>query len=149
MTAKAVHALTGEKKRIEIKPVTEKAERSEPIPLEKKSRFGSKLVRGEAVSSVEIVPPRSSDLSTMLRRARACHLAGVDAINIPDGPRASARISPMVAAITIRREVGIEPIRFIPVSAREGDMVVDRGDNLDWYEGPVVAKALDDLDKVV
>lgn len=43
--------------------------------------------------------------------------------------------------------VGIEPVRFIPVSAREGDMIVNRGDRLDWYDGPAVVEAVDDLSK--
>jgi homocysteine S-methyltransferase len=49
-------------------------------------------------------------MTEMLAKVRRCAEAGVDAINIPDGPRASARISPMIAALTIFREVGIEPI---------------------------------------
>jgi len=50
-------------------------------------------VRGEKVTSVELVPPKSSDMTALLDRARKCAEAGVDAINIPDGPRASARVS--------------------------------------------------------
>jgi homocysteine S-methyltransferase len=46
----------------------------------------------------------------MIQKARTCHARGADAINIPDGPRASARISPMIAALAIKNQVGIEPI---------------------------------------
>jgi homocysteine S-methyltransferase len=58
----------------------------------------------------EILPPRAGDFSNMLAKVRRCHEAGVDAINIPDGPRASARVSPMITALVILREVGIEPV---------------------------------------
>jgi methionine synthase / methylenetetrahydrofolate reductase(NADPH) len=82
----------------------------EITPLAGKSRMGAKLAAGESVSSIEITPPRSIDLSVMLNKARQCRDAGVDVINIPDGPRASARISPMIAAIEIERQVGIETV---------------------------------------
>jgi bifunctional enzyme CysN/CysC len=45
------------------------------------------------------------------------------------------------------REIDLEPIDFIPVSAREGDNIVERGPNLDWYEGPTILTALDELSK--
>jgi len=38
----------------------------------------------------------------MMAKVRRCYHAGVDVINIPDGPRASARVSPMIAAIAMR-----------------------------------------------
>lgn len=79
-------------------------------PTAGKSRFASKLAAGEWVTSVEITPPRGFDLRTTIERARQCRMAGVDAINIPDGPRASARISPLVTALSIQRDAGIEAV---------------------------------------
>ncbi len=38
---------------------------------------------------------------------------------------------------------GIDGVRFIPMSARDGDMVVDRGDRLDWYDGPTLLQVLE------
>lgn len=80
------------------------------VPFAKKCNMAAKMARGEKVTSVEITPPRSIDMTDMLEKCRKCKEAGIDAINIPDGPRASARISPMVAAMTIEREVGIETV---------------------------------------
>jgi bifunctional enzyme CysN/CysC len=40
-------------------------------------------------------------------------------------------------------QVGIRPASFIPVSARGGDNIAERSDNLSWYEGPTVLEALD------
>lgn len=108
--AKAVHTLSGVKKHIEIKTVAIQDHSVEPVPIERKSRIGGKLARGEKVTSIEILPPRSCDLTAMLAKVRVCYHAGIDAINIPDGPRASARISPMITSIAIREKVGIEPI---------------------------------------
>jgi len=108
--ARAVHALSGVKKHIEIHVVPPDQPAAEPLPMERKSRFGARLAQGRRVTSVEVLPPRSVDLAPMLERVRQCRAAGVDAINIPDGPRASARISPMIASMAIQRDVGIEPI---------------------------------------
>ncbi len=80
------------------------------LPMAAKSRFAFRLARGERVTSVEILPPKTPDMRALYDKVRACHVAGVDAINIPDGPRASARVSPMVMAMLIKREIGIEPV---------------------------------------
>ena len=31
---------------------------------------------------------------------------------------------------------------FVPVSSQYGDMILKRGDHIDWYEGPTLAEAL-------
>ena len=40
-------------------------------------------------------------------------------------------------------KVGITDIQFIPLSALNGDMIVDRGDSLDWYDGPTLLDILE------
>lgn len=79
-------------------------------PLATRSRFGAKLAAGEPVTMVEITPPRGVDVTAVVDKARQCAAAGVDAINIPDGPRASSRLSPLVTAIRIQEKAGIEAI---------------------------------------
>ena len=59
---------------------------------------------------MELVPPRGYDLSTTVAKSKALRDRGVDAINIPDGPRASSRISPLITAQRIQQEAGIEAI---------------------------------------
>ena len=82
----------------------------EPEPLARRSRFGAKLAAGEAVTTIEITPPRGVDVTAILAKARQCAEAGVDAINIPDGPRASSRLSPLVTAVRIQQDAGIEAV---------------------------------------
>jgi sulfate adenylyltransferase subunit 1 len=41
--------------------------------------------------------------------------------------------------------LGLENVSFIPMSALNGDMVVERGDNLDWYQGPALLELLDTI----
>ncbi len=84
---------------------------AEAVPTADKSAFAGKLARGERVSSVEILSPKAPDMAGMIGKVRQCEAAGVDAINIPDGPRATARVSPLVAAMLIRHAgLAIEPI---------------------------------------
>ena len=82
----------------------------EPKPLAQKSRLGAKLAAQEQVTLIELTPPRGVDVSSVLNKARLCGEAGVDAINIPDGPRASSRLSPMVTAVRIQQEAGVETV---------------------------------------
>ena len=93
--------------------ITKKAEQAqpvEPVPLKDRSHLGAKLAAGQFVSTVEITPPRGFDLAKTIAGAKLCAEAGIDAVNLPDGPRASARITPLVTAIAIERETGIETI---------------------------------------
>jgi len=93
--------------------ITKKAEQAQPVdpvPLKDRSRLGAKLAAGQFVATVEITPPRGFDLAKTIAGAKLCAEAGIDAVNLPDGPRASARITPLVTAIAIERETGIETI---------------------------------------
>ena len=78
--------------------------------LAKRSGWGAKLARGELVTSVEIVPPKGVDPTPMLQQSRALKDAGVDAVNVPDGPRAQSRMGVLPSAILIQKEVGIETV---------------------------------------
>jgi homocysteine S-methyltransferase len=82
----------------------------QPVAREKKSSLAAKLVAGRFVCSVEISPPKSPDPTKALERIARLREGGVDAINIPDGPRASARMSSAALAVLATRDVGIEVI---------------------------------------
>jgi methionine synthase / methylenetetrahydrofolate reductase(NADPH) len=80
------------------------------VPLENRSLLGKKLARGEFVTMVEIVPPKGIDVGKEVEGARFLKSVGVDAVNIPDSPRASARMSNQALSLLIQREVGIDAI---------------------------------------
>lgn len=82
----------------------------EPVPLADRSKWGGKIARGEFVTSVEIVPPRGVDASKMIRDTQALKAAGVDAVNVPDGPRAQSRMGALLTALLIEQQVGIETV---------------------------------------
>ena len=83
---------------------------SPALPLAVRSPLGAKLSRGEFVTMVEIVPPKGIDVRKEVEGARFLKSVGVDAVNIPDSPRASARMSNQALSLLIQREVGIDAI---------------------------------------
>ena len=72
--------------------------------------WGRKLAAGEFVTSVEIVPPRGVDPSKMLAGVRKLKDAGVDAVNVPDGPRAQSRMGAIATSVLIEQQCGIETV---------------------------------------
>jgi methionine synthase / methylenetetrahydrofolate reductase (NADH) len=79
-------------------------------PLAERSHYGAKLARGEFITTVEIVPPKGVDPAPMFEQCRALKAAGVDAVNVPDGPRAQSRMGALLSGLMIEREVGLESV---------------------------------------
>ncbi|MFB3916067.1 MAG: bifunctional homocysteine S-methyltransferase/methylenetetrahydrofolate reductase [Terriglobales bacterium] len=80
------------------------------VALQDRSRLGERLAQGQFVTMVEIVPPRGIDVHKEIEGARYLKAVGVDAVNIPDSPRASARMSNQALSILIQQQVGIETV---------------------------------------
>jgi len=80
------------------------------VPFAERSRLAAKIAAGEFVTSVEIVPPRGVDASKLLADAATLRDAGVDAINVPDGPRAQSRMGAIMTSLLIEQRVGIETV---------------------------------------
>ena len=80
------------------------------MPTAEKSSFGSKLASGKFLKLIELTPPCGISLEDTVQKAILCKEAGFDAINLPDGPRASSRISQVITAIDIQEKAGIETI---------------------------------------
>jgi methionine synthase / methylenetetrahydrofolate reductase(NADPH) len=82
----------------------------EPVPLAERSHWGAKLAAGEFLTTVEIVPPRGVDPEKMLEGVRLLKEAGIDGVNVPDGPRAQSRMGVLATSLLIQQQVGIEPV---------------------------------------
>ena len=80
------------------------------VAPEERSRWSGKIARGEFVTSVEVLPPKGCDAQATLDSIRLLKEAGVDAVNIPDGPRAQTRMSAQATAVLVEREIGIEAV---------------------------------------
>ena len=94
---------------VAVVAVAEKAA-VEPPPLRERSEIGRRIADGEFVTMVEIVPPKGFDCSKELAGAKLLAGFGVHAINVPDSPRASARMSAQSLCLQIEQKVGIETI---------------------------------------
>ena len=103
--------------KIEVK----EAELLPPVPTGEKSSFGAKLVSGKWLKLIELSPPRGFDLTDTVNKAKLCKDAGFDAVNLPDGPRASCRISQVITAAEIQEHAGIETI--IHCCARDRNLI--------------------------
>jgi homocysteine S-methyltransferase len=108
--AQSVKPLTKRRVKIEAVAREDGVQEREPSDFQQRSRLAWRLANGKWVTTVELVPPRGYDLGRTIERARSCHRHGVDAINVPDGPRASSRLSPLLTAAEIQRQAGIETI---------------------------------------
>lgn len=81
-----------------------------PIAAHEKSAWARKLASGERVCSVELLPPAGIKTGKIIEQSKKLKASGVDAINIPDGPRASARMSAILTSVMIEQRAGIETV---------------------------------------
>ena len=93
-----------------------------------KSRMSNALDRGTFVVSVELVPPRGYRAEALVEQARQLRIHGVDLVNIPDGPRATGRMSALAAAVMVQQQAGIETI--LHYACRDRNMIGMQSDLL-------------------
>ncbi|HLO69089.1 MAG TPA: bifunctional homocysteine S-methyltransferase/methylenetetrahydrofolate reductase [Holophaga sp.] len=96
-----------------VEGATEKPPSETPsfaVPRAERSAFSRKLADGGFVVSVELVPPKGISADKLVENAAFCKARGVDTINVPDGPRAMARMSALATAVIIQERVGIEAL---------------------------------------
>jgi methionine synthase I (cobalamin-dependent)/5,10-methylenetetrahydrofolate reductase len=118
LIADAVHALSPRQRHItgalrggqpasvvELTPADVKV-----VPIEERSNWARKVARGEFVTTCEVLPPKGCDPEKTLDSIRLLKDAGVDAVNIPDGPRAQTRMSAQSTALLVEREIGLEAV---------------------------------------
>jgi homocysteine S-methyltransferase len=80
------------------------------VPPEERSNWARKIARGEFVTTVEVLPPKGCSPWKTLDAIRLLKDAGVDGVNIPDGPRAQTRMGAMATAVMVQKEIGIEAV---------------------------------------
>lgn len=109
----AVRGLTPPASTSSTAPVTgsrRPAQPVEPVARTEKSRMANALARNAFMVSVELVPPRGYQSESLVEQARQLRIHGVDLVSIPDGPRASARMSALAAALLVQQQAGVETI---------------------------------------
>lgn len=82
----------------------------EVMPLADRSKWGYKIAHGKFVTSVEVLPPKGCDADKTLESIELLKEAGVDAVNVPDGPRAQTRMSAQATSVLVEQNIGIEAV---------------------------------------
>jgi homocysteine S-methyltransferase len=82
----------------------------ESVPMAARSNWGKRIAAGEFVTTIEITPPKGPNPDRMIESVRAIKAAGVDAVNVPDGPRAQNRMGAIAVAVLLQQRVGIETV---------------------------------------
>jgi 5,10-methylenetetrahydrofolate reductase len=107
---RAIDAQTRASAGVEVKTAATSTVEIPPAPLAQRSRIGALIAEGTFVSLVEIVSPKGIDCIKEIEGARLLASLGVHAINVPDSPRASARMSAQSLCIQIQQHTGIETV---------------------------------------
>ena len=95
---------------IERNAKSEVAAGLEPVAMATRSNWGKKIANGEFVTTIEITPPKGPNPEKMLHGIESIRDAGVDAVNVPDGPRAQNRMGAIAVAVLVQQRVGIETV---------------------------------------
>jgi sulfate adenylyltransferase subunit 1 len=99
--------------------------------------------------AILLVDARHGVVTQTRRHATLAHLLGVPhlvvAVNKMDlvDWRREAFDAIVADFRSFAERSGIDGVRFVPISALEGDMVVDRGTRLPWYDGPTLLSILE------
>jgi sulfate adenylyltransferase subunit 1 (EFTu-like GTPase family) len=93
--------------------------------------------------AIILIDARKGVLTQTRRHSYLAHLLGiphlvvaVNKMDLVDYSPANLRAHPPTTWPFA--ELGITDVRFIPMSALNGDMIVERGERLDWYDGPTL-----------
>jgi homocysteine S-methyltransferase len=115
---------------VTVLPPARPKEAPAPVPREEKTALARKLGKTFAVS-VELDPPKGADPGAILDRAQYCREREVDAINVADGPRASARMSAQSLCVLLETRVGIDTI--LHYTCRDRNLLGIQSDLLGAY----------------
>jgi homocysteine S-methyltransferase len=95
---------------VEREADTKHSDSKESVPMASRSNWGKRIAAGEFVTTIEITPPKGPNPDKMIESVRAIKAAGVDAVNVPDGPRAQNRMGAIAVAVLLQQRVGIETV---------------------------------------
>ena len=99
--------------------------------------------------AIILVDARKGMLTQTRRHSTLAHLVGIPhlvvAINKMDLVDYDQATFETICAEyrAFAQKIGIKDVRFIPLSALNGDMVVERGERLGWYDGPTLMQILE------
>jgi len=124
----AVRSLNPRRSRSAVEVLARPGQTQEPVPMASRSRLAEKLARQEFPVLVEVVPPKGCDATKEVEGAQYLAEQGVDAVNIPDGAGATARMSALALAALLERRAGIEVL--LHYSSRDRNVLTIQSDLL-------------------
>jgi homocysteine S-methyltransferase len=80
------------------------------VARSEKSQLARQIAAGQFVVIVEVFPPRGYDAAPIIAGVRRLKEQGVDVVNVPDAPRAGARLSALSLAVLIEQQAGMETL---------------------------------------
>ncbi|MFW2331083.1 MAG: bifunctional homocysteine S-methyltransferase/methylenetetrahydrofolate reductase [Nitrospinota bacterium] len=117
--------------RLEVKSVLlskDNIDKEVPCATELKTNFSSKLAAKEWVQSVELLSPKGSDYRHTVRAVSKLKSKGIEFVNIPDGPRAMARMNSLSFGLILKQESKVTPI--IHYTCRDRNLIGMQADIL-------------------
>jgi len=102
-----------------------------PLTERKKSRIGEKLASGKKVISIELTSPRGTELGKFLTAVEKVRAAGIDFVNVPDGARASTRVSSLHIAAFVNSQFEKYGVTVLPhLTTRDRNLIALQSDLL-------------------
>ncbi len=124
----AVRSLTPQRARLPVEVMARPGHTLPPLPVAGRSRLAGKLARQEFPILVEVVPPKGCDATKEVEGAQYLLEQGIDAVNIPDGSGATARMSALTLAALLQQRAGIEVL--LHYSSRDRNVLTIQSDLL-------------------
>ena len=124
----AVRSLSPQRSRVSVEVTSRPAHTLPAVPVGERSRLAGKLARQEFPILVEVVPPKGCDATKELEGAQYLRERGIDAVNIPDGSGATARMSALTLAALLHQRAGIEVLPHY--SSRDRNVLTIQSDLL-------------------
>ena len=124
----AVRSLSPQRARVSVEVMARPGHTLPPVPVASRSRLAGKLARQEFPVLVEVVPPKGCDATKEVEGAQYLLEQGIDAVNIPDGSGATARMSALTLAALLQQRAGIEVL--LHYSSRDRNVLTIQSDLL-------------------
>ena len=124
----AVRSLSPQRARASVEVMARPGHTLPPVPVASRSRLAEKLARQEFPVLVEVVPPKGCDATKEVEGAQYLLEQGIDAVNIPDGSGATARMSALTLAALLQQRAGIEVL--LHYSSRDRNVLTIQSDLL-------------------
>lgn len=102
-----------------------------PLHERKKSKIGTQLSTGKKVITIELTSPRGTHLEKFLASIQKVRDAGVDFVNVPDGARASTRVSSLHIASHVNSQPEKYGVTILPhLTTRDRNLIALQSDLL-------------------